>query len=453
MSGEDYSSHCLEVARTLDKWKLDKPSIIAALLQDIGESKNYKQEDIVNMFGEEVAFLVERLNKLKAFTYTGESKQAENSRKLLIALSQDLRVIFIKLADKLQDMQTLQVLPPQEQERIAEKATNLYAPLAYQLGMHKLSGDFEDLAFPHLYPQKYKWLLNTVREQYDERQNYMNRVKPRIKAMLKKEGIAFVRIDARAKRYASLYKKLQRYDMDLGKVHDLVALRVIVENVEDCYGVLGAVHKYWEPLSGRIKDFIVQPKSNGYRSLHTTVNCIDDRVVEIQIRTKEMHEEAELGAAAHWAYQQTKGTKDYFRKRPTRVDERELLWVRQLSNWQERFKKYEDFVQSLKAGFFTDQIFVLTPKHDVVDLPIDATPVDFAYQIHSDVGDECVGAKVNGVIVPLHQPLYSGDIVEIMRQKRKKPSESWLEFVKTSVARDRIKSARRAKLRLFKGSK
>ena len=449
VSGEDYFSYCLKVAEMLHDWKLDEPTIAVSLLHNI-EHEDFSQEYIEEHFNEEIAFLVDRLHRLKALTYSGKRDQAEYFRKLLIALSQDLRVIFIKLADKLQDMYTLSSLSDSEQQRIAQKAFDLYAPLAYRLGMQKLGGDFKDLAFPYLYPKENAWLRKTVREQFAERQRYVESLTPHVLDILKRESIIPSHIDARAKRYASLYKKLQRYDMDLDKIYDLVALRIIVDTVEDCYRVLGTIHEHWEPLPERIKDYIARPKLNGYRSLHTTVRCIDGRITEIQIRTNEMHEEAELGAAAHWMYQQSKGTKDYFLRKSVRPDERELLWVRQLSNWQEQFKSYEDFLESVKRNFFTDQIFVITPKNDVVDLPIDATPVDFAYRIHSEVGDSCVGVKVNQQNVSLDHILKSGDVVKILTQNGKQPSEAWLGFVKTSMARDRIKAAQRAKINLLK---
>lgn len=444
-TGDPYITHCLDVAKTVYDWGLDNQTIAAALLHDVVEDTAYSISDIEKKFGDEVAFLVNSLTKVEALKYTGNKTQAENLRKLMVAISEDLRVIFIKLADRLHNMRTLKALSPSQQKRIAEETTEIYAPLAYRLGMQWLSGKLEDLAFPYLYPKEYEWLINTVREHYEERQAYAERIKPIIKRKLEENNIIPIKIDARAKRYSSLYKKLLRYDMDLGKIYDLVALRIIVKSVEECYMVLGIIHRNWPPLPGRIKDYIALPKPNGYRSLHTTVFCVDNKITEIQIRTEEMHEEAELGAAAHWAYEQSKDTKDYYKNRSRTVNKKEMLWVRQLRNWQKHFRDPDEFLHSLKVDFFKDRIFVITPEHDVIDLPVGATPVDFAYRIHSEIGNQCVGAKVNGRFVSLDYQLRSGDVVEIMTQKGKKPSESWLYFVKTSMARSHIKSALRKK--------
>ncbi|MEK7590160.1 MAG: TGS domain-containing protein, partial [Patescibacteria group bacterium] len=332
---------------------------------------------------------------------------------------------------------------PQKQKRIALETMEIYAPLAYRLGMQKLSGELEDLAFPYIYPQEHKWLVANVKDRYEEREKYAERFKPILKSEFEKNGIEILRMDSRAKRYTSLYKKLLRYDMSIENIHDLVAIRVIVNNIEDCYAALGIIHKRWPPLPGRIKDYIALPKVNGYRSLHTTVFGADDKITEIQIRTAQMHDEAELGIAAHFAYQNTKGTKDYLRRRATFADRKELAWIQQLQSWQKNFGNTEEFVQSLKIDFFKDRILVLTPKGEVIDLPAGSTPIDFAYQIHSDVGNNCSGAKVNGKIASLDYELRSGDVVEIITQQNKKPSESWLAFAKTSQAKNHIRAVLR----------
>ncbi len=444
-TGDPYISHCLAVAETIKSWGLDEASIATALLHDVVEDTKYNLQTIEKKFGSEVAFLVDGLTKIEGLSYSGNKNQAENMRKLILAISEDLRVVFIKLADRLHNMQTLKAMPAEKRLRIAQETSDIHAPLAYRLGMQKLSGELEDLAFPYLYPKEYAWLIKTVKEKYIDRQKYVERVRPVIEQKLKENGIVPLRIDARAKRYSSLYKKLLRYDMELEKIYDLVAIRIIVATVEDCYATLGIIHKYWPPMPNRFKDYIALPKPNGYRSLHTTVFCVDNKVTEIQIRTMEMHEENELGAAAHWAYQQAKLTKDYRKGRVPTVETEEVLWVKQLRNWQRHFADSEEFLRSLKVDFFKDRIFVITPEHDVIDLPVGATPVDFAYRIHSEIGNQCIGAKVNNKIVPLDYQLRSGDIVEIITQRGKKPSESWLEFVKTSLARSRIKSVLRQK--------
>jgi GTP pyrophosphokinase len=365
----------------------------------------------------------------------------ENLRKMILALSQDLRVIIIKLADRLHNMKTLSALPPQKQKRIALETSEIYAPIAYRLGMQWISGELEDLAFPYIYPKEYRWLTENVKEKYEERESYAEKAKPILKKALEDAGIEVLKIDYRAKRYSSLYKKLLREDMNIEKIYDLIALRIVVKNIEDCYAALGIIHNNWPPLPNKIKDYIALPKPNGYRSLHTTVFFIDNKITEIQIRTEEMHKEAETGIAAHWAYEMSKNTKNYLEGKASFANKRELQWVNQLKNWQNEFSNPEEFLESLKIDFFKDRIFVITPKGEVMDLPSGSTPVDFAYQIHSDIGNSCSGAKVNGKIVPLDYQLHSGDILEIFTQKNKKPSESWLSFVKTTNAKNHIKSS------------
>jgi len=443
-SGEPYFNHAYQTALKLAEWRLDVPTIAAGLLHDVVEDAGVSLDEIKKRFGDEIAFLVDGVTKLGRLKYRNKNEaQAENLKKMILAISQDLRVVFIKLADRLHNMKTLSALPPQKQKRIALETSEIYAPLAYRLGMANLAGELEDLTFPYLYSQEHQWLIENVKESYEERQSYLEKVKPIIEKSLKEHGIEPIKIDFRAKRYSSLYKKLLRYDMNLEQIYDLVALRIIVKTVEECYAALGIIHQLWPPLPGRIKDYIALPKPNGYRSLHTTVFCLDNKPIEIQIRTLEMHEEAENGIAAHWAYEQKKGTKDYLEEKPIFADKKELVWVQQLKNWQKEFTNPEEFLQSLKIDFFKDRIFAITPKGEVIDLPAGATPVDFAYAIHTDIGDSCVGAKVNNKIVSLDYQLQSGDLVEILTQKSKKPSESWLKFVKTNQARKKIKSSLR----------
>ncbi|MBU6141968.1 RelA/SpoT family protein [Patescibacteria group bacterium] len=444
-TGEPYFNHAVATAENIAEWGLDEASIAAGLLHDTVEDTDYSLDQLRKDFGDEIAFLVDGVTKIGKIRYRGVERQVENLRKMILALSQDIRVVIIKLADRLHNMQTLGALPPQKQKRIALETMEIYSPIAYRLGMQRISGELEDLAFPFIYPQEYRWLLSHVKEKYEEREKYTDKVKPVIMEALRKAGIEVISIDSRAKRYSSLYKKLLRYDMDVDKIYDLVALRIIVKSIEDCYAALGIVHNLWPPLPNRIKDYIALPKPNGYRSIHTTVFCVDNRITEVQIRTQEMHDEAEIGIAAHWAYEQAKQSKAYLEKKAISADKKELQWVQQLRNWQKEFNTPEEFIESLKIDFFKDRIFVITPQGEVIDLPAGATPIDFAYQIHTDVGNACTGAKVNGKISALDHKLHSGDIVEVMTQKNKKPSESWLEFVKTANARNHIKAALKGK--------
>ncbi|KKU14421.1 hypothetical protein A3I34_00180 [Candidatus Jorgensenbacteria bacterium RIFCSPLOWO2_02_FULL_45_12] len=444
-SGAPYITHCLAVGEILNNWKLDESSIVAAVLHDTIEDTKTLLSDIRKEFGEEVAELVDGVTKITKIKYGGNN-DVENLRKLVLSFSKDIRVILIKLADRLHNMRTIEFKLPEKRTEISRETVEIYAPIAYRLGMQKISGELEDLAFPYLYPDEYAWLVKNVKEKYDERATYADKLKPLITQILKDARIKPSSIDLRAKRYYSLYKKLIRYDMDFEKIYDFVAIRIIVKNIHDCYAVLGAIHKHWTPIPGRFKDYIALPKPNGYRSLHTTVLALDNKITEIQIRTKEMHEEDEFGVAAHWAYQQVK------KDTPKKMDswkgvknKKELLWVEQLRNWQKGFRNREDFLDSIKVDFFKDRIFVMTPRNDVIDLPAGSTPIDFAYNIHSDVGNQCIGAKVNGKIVPIDHELFSGDVVEILTQKGKKPSVDWLRFVKSSMAKKYIRNFARGK--------
>ncbi|MBI5306284.1 RelA/SpoT family protein [Candidatus Wolfebacteria bacterium] len=447
-SGEPYFNHCYQTALQLANWQMDSSTIAAGLLHDVAEDTINSIDEIKKNFGEEIAFLVDGVTKLGYLKYqkeensakkTKQIETAENLRKMILALSRDLRVIFIKLSDRLHNMKTLYAQPAQKQKQIALETSEIYAPLAYRLGMANLAGELEDLAFPHLYPQEYKWLKENIKERYEERQKYSEKIKIIAAKILKENGIEPIKIDFRAKRYSSLYKKLFRLDMNLEQVYDLVALRVIVKNIEECYAAMGIIHQFWPPMPGKIKDYIAMPKPNGYQSLHTTVFCLNNKPTEFQIRTEKMHEEAENGIAAYWAYTEAKGTKKYEEQKPIFAEKKELTWINQLKEWQKEVANPEEFIQSLKIDFFKDRIFAITPKGEVMDLPFGATPVDFAYAIHTDIGDQCVGAKINGKITSLNHQLQSGDLVEILTQKSKKPSESWLEFVKTSMAKKKIK--------------
>ncbi|MEX2032932.1 MAG: RelA/SpoT family protein [Candidatus Colwellbacteria bacterium] len=438
-SGDPYFNHCLKTAEELARWKLDETTIAAGLLHDVIENTDYTAEEIEQKFGPEIKRLVEGVTKLGTVKYRGVETQVENLRKLILAMAEDIRVILIKLADRLHNMRTLSALPPTKQKRIALETMEIYAPLAYRLGMQKLSGELEDLSFPYVYPTEYRWLLASVKGRYEKREAFLMKIRPLVLKALKENGIEPVALDFRAKRYTSLYKKLLRYEMDIDKIHDLVAFRVIVKTIEDCYAALGVIHNLWPPVPGRIKDYIAMPKPNGYRSIHTTIICAEGEFVEFQIRTEQIHQEVENGIASHWAYIETKGTKKYSKRLPTLAANKEIAWVEQLRAWQKQFTDPKEFIDSLKIDFLKDRIFAITPKGEVIDLPQGATPVDFAYHVHTDVGNECIGAKVNGKIVPLDHELHSSDIIEILTQKNKKPSPSWLEFVKTATAKGHIR--------------
>jgi GTP pyrophosphokinase len=471
-SGEPYFNHSLATGGILQSWHLDDATIAAGILHDTVEDTGVPLETIKKEFGEEVAFLVDGVTKLGHIKYretppkndgknTGgkattaaqaeaakeaaEESKAENLRKMVLALSQDLRVVFIKLADRMHNMQTLSALPPEKQKRIAIETDEIYASLAYRLGMHNVSGELQDLAFPYLHPREYEWLLKAAKERYAERAKYLEKIKPQVKKVLEEHDIKPLDIEIRAKRYSSLYKKLLKRDMDIERVHDLVAMRIIVATLPECYAALGVIHEAWPPLPRRIKDYIAMPKPNAYRSLHTTVVGPDGKRVEIQIRTKEMHDENEYGVAAHWLYKQKQGGRVVSGKQLAQ----EIAWVQQLKNWQEHFEGNaedpEEFVRAMKIDFFTDRIFAVTPRGDVIDLPAGSTPIDFAYHVHSEVGNSAIGAKVNGVMSTLDHVLKSGDVVDIITQKGKKPSEDWLRFAKTSIARDHIRLALRKK--------
>lgn len=437
-SGEPYIVHPLATAMRLFELNLDAPTIAAALLHDVCEDTDYTAQDIKKLFGDEIAFLVAGVTKLDKIRYRGTERNAESLRKMFLAVGEDMRIVLIKLVDRLHNMETLKFVAAEKQRRIALETLEIYAPLAYRLGIGELKGQLEDLAFPFVYPKEYQWLMERIKDHFEDRSKYVEKLKPIVTEELGREKIGFFDIHARAKHYYSLYKKLLKYEMDIEKVFDLIAIRIIVENIESCYAALGIIHKLWKPVPGLIKDYIALPKPNGYRSLHTTVFGPEGRTIEFQIRTREMHEEAENGIAAHWAYTEKKGTHSYIKRAVSVAERKELGWIQQLREWQKEFKKPDEFLESLKIDFFRTRIFVLTPKGDVFDLPEGATPVDFAYHIHSDIGNSATGARINGKMVPLDHQLKNGDVVEILTQKNKKPSSDWLSFIKSAHARKKI---------------
>ncbi len=451
-SGEDYIIHPLYTAYYLSELKLSPTTVAAGLLHDVVDDTPITQKQIKKEFGKDIAFLVEGVSKLGKIKYRGVERYIENLRKVFFAMAKDIRVILIKLCDRLHNLQTLKYLPPEKAKRIAIETLDIYAPICFRLGMREMTGRLEDAAFPFAYPNEYKQLLEQVKEKYEERKKYLRKVQPIVLKQLKKHGIQPIAVDHRSKHYWSLYKKLQRYDNDLSKIYDLVAMRIIVKNVEDCYKTIGVIHELWNPLLGRIKDYIATPKTNGYRSLHTTVFCVGGKITEFQIRTLEMHKEAEYGIAAHWYYSEQKGLKAYIKRLITKPPEKEHRWIAQLGEYQEKTRGLspDKYLESLKLDFFRNRIFVFTPRGDVIDLPEGATPVDFAYAIHTEIGDHCNQAKVDGKITALDRELKNGEMVEIIVDKNRKPSRDWLNFVKTNLARYRIKNCFKEEIKIDK---
>ena len=438
-TGEPYFNHIFSVAASVVGLGLDAEAVSAALLHDTIEDCSVTKADLKKEFGASIAFLVEGVSKVNKIKYHGVARRVESLRKMFLAVAEDVRVVLIKLCDRLNNMRTIAVLPPEKRNRISLETLEVYAPLAYRLGIGELKGELQDLAFPILYPDEYQWTKREVAERIPQGKRYLDRVKPVIAGALKKEGVTPLKIDFRQKFLYSLWQKLMRYEMDFGRITDLLAMRIIVKDLDDCYKTLGIVHSLWKPLPGRIKDYIALPKPNGYRSLHTTVFCLEGKVTEIQIRTAEMHDEAEHGIAAHWAYEESGKPKTGIR-----ADHPKLAWVRQLERWRKEIGSAvdaEEFLESLKIDLFKDRIFVLTPTGEVIDLPEGSTPVDFAYHIHSQVGDHMMGAKVNGKMVPLSHMLSTGDTVQILTQKNKRPSPDWMNFVRTPNARSKVRAA------------
>jgi len=445
-NGEPFFKHPLKVANTLADLRVDETTIAAGLLHDVCEDTPTSCANVQADFGKEVAFLVDGVTKLTALKLQldHEDYVAENLRRMILAMSKDIRVLVIKLADRLHNLETLDVMPPDKQIEVARETLEIYAPLAQRLGMGEIKGMLEDLAFPYVNPKEYTWVKLYSQPHYRENAAYIKRVQRVVEKALDKEKID-AKVHARSKHLYSLYKKLLTRDKNLDKIYDLVALRVIVTTIEECYFVLGIVHKMWKPLPGLVKDYIALPKPNGYRSLHTTVFCLDGRIVEFQIRTTQMHEEAEYGIAAHWYYSEQKaktGQKEVDIDKGFKVPMDAYSWVKNLSNWQKEIGDNSELLQSLKIDAFNDRIFVFTPKGKIIDLPVNSTPIDFAYAVHTDIGDSCMGAKVNGKLVELSYPLQNRDIVDIVRSKKQnKPRRDWLNFVVTTNAKRAIKRA------------
>ena len=449
ISGDDYIQHPLETAYKLVEYNLDMPTVIAGILHDVPEDTPRTIEDIKKNFGSEVASLVNGITKLGKIKYRGLERYAENLRKMFVAMAEDVRVIFIKFADRINNLKTLSALPPVKQKRIAMETLEIYAPIANRLGMGELKGELEDLSFPYVYPEEYKWIRQISQKKYEERKKYTEQVIKKItKELSANSTVKIVKIEGRAKHYFSLYQKLLKHDRDIEKIYDLVAVRLLVERIDDCYNALGHIHGLWAPVPNRIKDYIARPKPNGYQSLHTAVYADDGRIVEFQIRTQKMHEEAEFGIAAHWTYKEYSGKKTSVPLPPEK-----LKWIKDLLAEQEKTTSPENYLTTIKLDFFTNRIFVLTPHGDVIDLPENATPIDFAYHIHTDLGHHCAGARVNDKIAALDTPLKNGDMVEIISDKnRKGPSDDWLSIAQTHMARHKIQEyfRKQRKLSIFK---
>lgn len=443
-SGVPYLEHPLGTAIRLAKMEMDLPTVIAGLLHDVPENTAVTLEEIKREFGDEVARLVDGVTKLGKIKYRGMERYAENLRKMFVAIAKDVRVTFIKFADRINNLHTLYALAPVKQQRIAQETIEIYAPTANRLGMGELRSELEDLAFPYAYPEEYEWLKKIAAEPMAAKAKITDRMIHEVKKLLETNHATVVSVHGRVKHFFSLYKKLLKKDRDLNKIYDLVAIRIIVKEIKDCYQVLGLLHARWRPMPGRIKDYIAQPKPNGYQSLHTTIFNDDGDVVEFQIRTEAMHDFAEYGIAAHWYSKEAGSGK--------KIPKEHLEWLQRIINLQNEFASDETYVENLKITLFRDRIFVFTPKGDVINLPEGATPIDFAYHIHTELGHHAGGAYINEKITTLNTSLKSGDMVQIIQDKnRKGPSEDWITIVQTKMAREKIQDyfRRQRRLKLF----
>lgn len=435
-SGEPYFNHVFATALRLATWRMPQNIVIAGILHDVQEDTGKTPEEIEKLFGGEVASMVIRVTKLGKVQYRGMERYAENLRKMFLAIAEDVRAIFIKFADRLSNLEDLyNITDTAKRRRIALETLEIYAAIANRLGMGVIRKQLEDQSFKYIYPKEHEWVSGLVKEQYAAIEPYLEKIKDVIADDLRRADIKVLDMPARTKGLYSLYKKLLKHDRDITRIYDIVACRVIVPSIADCYSVLGIVHNRWKPLKGRIKDYIAQPKPNGYQSLHTTVFCDDGQIVEFQIRTPEMHEQSQYGLAAHWFYKE-KGQSSPF-------EQKYIAWLKELGKLQKEMadkSKFLETLESLKIDLFQNRIFIFTPQGDVIDLPEGATPVDFAYSIHTDLGNTCASAKVNGKIAKLDVLLLSSDIVEIIPDKKRKcPSSAWLKFVKTHQAREKIR--------------
>ncbi len=433
-TGEPYVQHSLHTAFVLAQIKADINTVIAGILHDIPEDTEYTVKNIKEKFGSDVAHLVAGVTKLSKIKYRGEERYIESLKKMFLAMSQDLRVILIKFSDRLHNLRTLEAMPEKKRLRVAKETLEIFAPIAGLLGIWRLKWQMEDICFKYLYPDEFKKLEYKYEvERKLERTQYTQKVKNILGQKFKEANINY-KIESRFKHLYSIYQKMQKKDRKFDEIYDVFALRVVVPTISDCYKTLGIIHSLWKPKTNRIKDYIAVPKPNGYRSLHTTVFGPEKKATEFQIRTMEMHEEALYGIAAHWYYKEKKSLPNTSYKEPS--------WITEIMNIQRKTKDTNDFINKIKFDIFRDRIFVFSPKGDVFDLPEGASPVDFAYTVHTEIGNKITGALINDKMAALNEPLNSGDIVEIIiNKKRKGPNRDWLKFVKTSRARDKIKQA------------
>ena len=446
---EDFAfQHGLRIGLMLKKMGGKETIIISGILHEISEESRKK---IKKEFKEDIPFLIKKIKQLDALRYRSNkikiipiqkrqkqkillNSKSENLRKMFFVITKDIRAIFIKLADRLDIMRNLKQFSEEHQKRMALESIEIFAPLAYGIGMGEMKGELEDLAFPYLYPKEFNWIVEKVRERYTKKEKYLKRVKSYLIKILNNENISFIDIHKRVKHYFSLYEKLLRHDMDFSKIYDLVAIRIIVPNVEDCYKTLGIIHKIWKPLPGRIKDYIASPKKNGYKALHTTVFCLDNKITEFQIKTQQMYKEAEYGIAAHLAYKEKISPKTYKNR---------FSWTDELKLLTERIKNSENLSEYLDFTLFKHKIFVFTPKGEVIGLPKGSCAIDFAFAIHTDIGTHCKEVKINKKMSKLSRPLKNGDLVEIITNKNETVASDWLKFVKTKVAQEKIKKIKK----------
>ncbi len=430
-SGEPYVSHPLEVAMILTHLHMDIPSIVAAILHDTLEDTGATFEALEKEFGREVAELVDGVTKLSRIQFKSiHEKQAENFRKMILAMAKDIRVMLIKLADRLHNMRTLEHLPASKQLRIAQETADVYAPLANRLGIGWMKIELEDLSLKYLNPEIYSKLSEAVAKTKRDREGHIEKVQKIIRQKLDEHGLKYLEVSGRPKHFYSIYKKMETRGLEFEQIYDVIAFRIIVKTLSECYEALGIIHSIWKPVPGRFKDFIAMPKANSYQSLHTTVIGPDGDRLEVQIRTEEMHRIAEEGIAAHWEYKAGSMSKK---------DVDRFTWIRQLLEWQKEVRDPAEFLDTMKVDLFPGDVYVFTPKGDVIELPRGATPIDFAYWVHTDVGHRCIGAKVNGKIVPLRYMLKSGDAVEVLTSAIQRPNKEWLTFVKSSKAKAKIR--------------
>ena len=431
LSGDSYMTHLMEVATILTRLRMDVPTIMTGLLHDTIEDTLSTEAELREIFGDEVTEMVDGVSKISKITFkTSEERQAENFRKMLLAMARDIRVIMVKLADRLQNMRTLSHQSEERRLKIAQETADIYAPLANRLGISWVKSELEDLSLRYLEPDTYKALTKKIDQHRRERDKYVATVKKKLEDILKEHDIDG-QVQGRLKHICSIHKKIVKQKIEFEQIHDLIAFRIIVPSVRDCYAMLGVIHSSWKPVPGRFKDFIAMPKANMYQSLHTTVFGPSGQRMEVQMRTADMHSVAEEGIAAHWKYKEGKTAAS--------ADEGRFSWLRQMLEWQKELKDSNEFMSSVKVDLFPEEVYVFTPDGDVKELPKQSTPIDFAYSVHSDVGHRCSGAKVNDRLVPLRTELKNGDIVDIITSKSQTPSKDWLKFVKTSKAKNRIR--------------